>query len=344
MSTGIPGFRVGMGPRGNYVHMGCGGLSYRTLIPRESSPRSRASSPRRFLNATTPPAATTHAPLTPLVSADVTQLIDGSSDQLLDELKAKHAKLAICPLVVLVAVAAVVMAVMSSRPTWMTMSLGAMGVGAAVLAAQWDAFRKTTVLFYEFDPQMQALYESFAAAMEKLRSCSRTWHIEASGTVHDRKYHAGASQLVSRRANRIALGTPAFVKSNIDVFAIPFGRQTLYFFPDRILVFSGGELGAVAYSDLSLHASQNRFIESESVPRDAKVVDRTWQYVNKSGGPDRRFKDNRELPVCLYEELVFMSRTGLQQHLQCSGLGAGTDLARSLATLSQRIPAERRRP
>lgn len=32
VSTGIPGLRVGMGPRGNYIHMGKGGLYYRKSL------------------------------------------------------------------------------------------------------------------------------------------------------------------------------------------------------------------------------------------------------------------------------------------------------------------------
>lgn len=31
ISTGIPGFRGGMGPRGNYVHIGGHGLYYRNI-------------------------------------------------------------------------------------------------------------------------------------------------------------------------------------------------------------------------------------------------------------------------------------------------------------------------
>lgn len=33
VSAGIPGFRVGTGPRGNYVQMGARGIYYRTTLP-----------------------------------------------------------------------------------------------------------------------------------------------------------------------------------------------------------------------------------------------------------------------------------------------------------------------
>src|SRR2546426_10050235 len=33
VSTGVKGFRVGAGPRGNYIHVGRGGVYYRATIP-----------------------------------------------------------------------------------------------------------------------------------------------------------------------------------------------------------------------------------------------------------------------------------------------------------------------
>ena len=33
VSAGVKGFRVGMGPRGNYVHAGAGGIYYRATLP-----------------------------------------------------------------------------------------------------------------------------------------------------------------------------------------------------------------------------------------------------------------------------------------------------------------------
>src|SRR3954466_8187512 len=42
VSAGIKGFRVGTGPRGNYVQMGRGGLYYRTTLGGSASSPSRA--------------------------------------------------------------------------------------------------------------------------------------------------------------------------------------------------------------------------------------------------------------------------------------------------------------
>jgi hypothetical protein len=65
--------------------------------------------------------------------------------------------------------------------------------------------------------------------------------------------------------------------------------------------------------------------------------------VNKTGGPDRRFRDNRELPVVLYEELNLRSTSGLNERLQFSIAGASSGfivavqaLARVQADLTRR--------
>ena len=65
-------------------------------------------------------------------------------------------------------------------------------------------------------------------------------------------------------------------------------------------------------------ANTTRFIESDTVPHDAKVVDRTWRFVNKNGDPDRRFNNNHEIPVCLYGELALGTETGLTEILHIS--------------------------
>lgn len=45
VSAGVTGLRFGVGPRGNYVHMGRGGLYYRATLPPSSSSRNSPSQP-----------------------------------------------------------------------------------------------------------------------------------------------------------------------------------------------------------------------------------------------------------------------------------------------------------
>jgi len=80
----------------------------------------------------------------------------------------------------------------------------------------------------------------------------------------------------------------------------------------------------------------SRFIEDDRVPKDARIVDTTWRYVNKRGGPDKRFKNNKELPVVLYDELQLSSSSGLLEHFQISMTGVADKFRNAVLELRPR--------
>ena len=76
------------------------------------------------------------------------------------------------------------------------------------------------------------------------------------------------------------------------------------------------------------------------MPRDSHQIGSTWQYVNKKGGPDRRFNNNRQLPVMQYGVFGFSSSSGLSAPFLCSR----ADVARlfdDLAQVTKPQPANR---
>jgi hypothetical protein len=256
-------------------------------------------------------------------------------------LNRKRAKIHLWPFAASAFSLILIIALSSHWPIWLLVPLVLAGTAGTYVVRSRDILEKTVVLFYEFDLEMEAAYTQLHSAASKLAGCAATWHIEASGRVHDPKYHAGASNLVRRNNTFIRKSEPPYVKTNIETIAVGVGRQTLHFFPDRVFVYDRNGVGAVGYGDLRIDVSSTRFIESASVPKDSKVVDRTWEYVNKSGGPDRRFKDNRELPICQYEEITISSQTGLNEVLQVSRCGFGSGLADAISMLGKQLPKER---
>ena len=76
-------------------------------------------------------------------------------------------------------------------------------------------------------------------------------------------------------------------------------------------------------------------MEDGYVPRDAKVVGKTWQYVNKDGGPDRRFSNNRQMPVALYGALLIDSGPGFRLELQTSSAAMAEGAAKLLELISE---------
>jgi len=340
VSAGVKGLRFGVGPRSNYVHIGRGGLYYRATIPQLPSASSEAQrQPAHNLDPQIP--RETHAPLEEIESADISQIVDSSSRELLNELNQKQKTTRLWPIVAVIFVAVLVTGLSSGWPNWLLIVLLLTAIFGTYVAHSRDALAKTVVLFYDFDPEMENAYGQLHSCAGRLAGCAAAWHIEAEGKVHDRKYHAGASNLVRRKQTFVRKAEPPYVKTNIETIAIGVGRQTLHFFPDRVLVYDKNGVGAVSYRELRVDVGTTKFIESESVPRDAKVVDKTWKYVNKSGGPDRRFKDNKELPVCLYDEISLSSQTGLNEVLQISQSGIGESFAKAIALLSKEIPCER---
>src|SRR6185369_17699305 len=85
---------------------------------------------------------------------------------------------------------------------------------------------------------------------------------------------------------------------------------------------------------IKLQLSNTRFIESEVVPRDAQIVDNTWRFVNKNGSPDKRFNNNKQLPITLYGEIYFQSSTGLNELIQLSKPNMGSSLADAFKKLN----------
>lgn len=329
VSAGITGLRFGISPRGTYVHAGRGGLYYRKFFSSGRSGERRI--PR---NPVVDPVPDRSDEMEEIESADVLQLVDSDSEELVQEFRRRRRRIRFLPLFLLGVLGLELLLASMAAPNWLLLMVVGVLLVSAPLIWQRDRARKTVVLFYELEPEIEKAFEVLHEAFAGLKGCSRVWHIEARGDVTDWKRSAGADENVRRRAIRPTMALPKFVSTNVRVPMIPVGKQTLCFFPDRVLVLERRNVGAVSYADLSTAYRQTQFIESESVPRDSERVGTTWQYVNKKGGPDRRFKDNRQLPIMLYDDLHFSSSTGLNERIQLSQPGGGSPFVNSLAAMS----------
>jgi hypothetical protein len=193
-----------------------------------------------------------------------------------------------------------------------------------------DSLVKSVVVLYDLENESQANFSSLYDAFNEMMKCSRKWHVHASGKVSDKKYNAGAEMVIRRDSIILSFRNPPFVKTNIPTPAIPVGNQTLYFFPDKVLVFDAKGVGAVSYDNLLVEISTTSCIETGSLPSDGKIVDYTWKYVNKNGGPDKRFKHNPRYPMLEYEEVNFTSESGLNEVILFSKRGVAQDFVNAI--------------
>jgi hypothetical protein len=266
-------------------------------------------------------------------SGDVLEMQDEKFADLLAEMNAKQAK-----------------ASKAKTLGWLTFGIGVMAVfvdaqvGLGILVAtapawligKWlDSYQKRSVLFYHLEPEVSAAYERMTQAFDKLAGCVGKWHVEAGGAVQDLttwKRNAGASHIVQKKPTTLAYGLPAVLVSNVNPPVAHVGKQTIHFLPDVALIVDKNRIGAVSYGNLRLRWQNSNFIEEGAVPSDTEVISHTWKHPNKSGGPDRRFANNHQIPICRYEVLHLSSDSGVNEMLEfsrtgfCAGFGSAIDL------------------
>jgi len=332
VSVGVRGLRLGTGPRGHYIHAGRNGFYYRASLGHAGA-RTRPLQPitelPRPVEQETPGVG-----MVQIESADVLAMQDEEFAEVLREIndKSHQARLSIV-LAVGLGVAGICGALAAGPPGLL---IGALALPAYVLGQWVDSYRRTTVLFYNLDDGHQQRVTELVAAFDRLVQCGAKWHVQASGAIYDttvRKRNAGAGHLIMRETTTLAYRLPAVIRSNATSPVIHVGKQNLYFLPDVVLIEDGSRFGAVAYGNLVVRAEPSRFIEEDTVPRDAQIVDHTWRFPNRDGGPDRRFNNNRQLPICLYESLHLSSSDGLNEVLQFSRFGTAAPFVQSLRAM-----------
>lgn len=223
-------------------------------------------------------------------------------------------------------------------------AVGLIGFGFGIVQLKKrDKERFAMKLYYDMDEQFQTVYQQFNAHFAVFQSSARVWQYLQSHRTHDLKRNAGAGQLIKRIPVRTI--TPnefplPYFMTNVSIPCIKLSVLTLYFLPERLLIKRGNTFASVFYKNLHIDGFISQFVESEDVPRDAKVVGHTWRYVNKRGGPDRRFKNNHQLPLCAYSQYTLTSDTGIYEVLCTSKQGVMDGFAgfiRQIGNLQSRI-------
>jgi hypothetical protein len=188
-----------------------------------------------------------------------------------------------------------------------------------------DKRRFEISLHYDMDESFREIYKQFGEHFATFIRSAKLWQYLNTERTFDAKRNAGAGNLIRRAPVTYISADKPPAEHLVTNVAIPYIKLTnieLYFLPERLLVKQRGVFAAVFYKNLHLTRATTRFIEEESLAPDAQMVDKTWRYVNKSGGPDMRFNGNRQLPICAYSEYALKSDTGIYGLITTSKLGA----------------------
>lgn len=183
-------------------------------------------------------------------------------------------------------------------------------------------------LEYIFDPEKQDEHNRRIGAWRLLAEGDKEWQVLTEQFNTNRKVNAGAGRNLNRKVCKIQKGHPYYISTNIDVIQIILAnKERLIILPDKVFFVRKQKIGMIDYSDFCIRVSSVQFVETDPVPKDAQVVGQTWQYVNQNGTPDRRYKNNRQIPVCLYGQVFLRSSSGLNVELQISNIQNARDFA-----------------
>ena len=311
-SAGTRGCRVSTGPRGTYINMGMGGISYRQKIG--------SSSGQSFPAPSTVQTPYTFQAGTPIPNASADQLVDANSAAVLERLNTTI-KQPVYAWAFIVGGVVLGFALSIIHPVFFFLIL-ASALYFAFLAHNIDNERRTYSLDYNLDDGTRQRWVAMNTAYHTLAKAQALWRITTLDHTYDWKRNAGASSLLNRVRATLLQQPAIYIASNLTPYCLHIGNQHLFFFPDRVYIYQNGTYGAVEYDGLGVNTGETRFIESNSPPSDAQVVGSTWQYVNKNGGPDRRFNNNHQLPIANYGVVELQSASGLNVLLHVSSLNA----------------------
>jgi len=334
-SVGVKGFRVGVRPNGkSYIHAGRYGLYYRQELGGGASRNDP------------PPVETAHSdsPHPDTIyydSASSRELTSQSKRELLSQLNQSYSSTR------LDYVCGTILSILSLILLFQNVALGLVLLIFTLVATGaigvWESRRRTITITYELDSGAESLFKEVISAFNNLACNQSVWAMVDSRDIHhfhESKLNAGAGTLVNRTPVQIGEGNPPWVVTNISVPVLKARNTALYMMPDGIFVYDSKGVGFVNYENLSATEGTTRFIE-ERAPGDSTIVGQTWKYPNKNGGPDKRFKNNYEVPVCLYGELKIRSRSGLYLYLMTSRHESPAKFCEDFASASKMIESSK---
>ena len=167
-----------------------------------------------------------------------------------------------------------------------------------------------------------------------LSSCGKAWDVTSE--LLGRQYRSLATAVVERTpVNLRARRLPLFDPKQEALHVTNANGADLYIYPDLLIVFDRTDRFAlIDLHDVRVEYTETRFHETEPVPPDTRVVGHTWRYANNDGSPDRRFSDNRQIPIVLYGTIHLSTATGLNEEYQFSDPSKAHAFASALSELS----------
>jgi hypothetical protein len=165
----------------------------------------------------------------------------------------------------------------------------------------------------DIDDDLKARYEKLKKSFTHLSSCSKIW--DQTSIERNYKHRSVGRNSITRSSTFTDTQTVDVIDTSFN--ALHFRNQNggdIYIYPAfAVLLDDKSSFGIVNLAELELSYKLLLFAEEREVPHDTVAISKTWAKVNKDGTPDKRFKDNHEIPVVAYGEITFFSQTGINE-------------------------------
>lgn len=191
----------------------------------------------------------------------------------------------------------------------------------------------------EFDPEIKEKYEKVVESFKKLSASMKIWDVTSENYQNRVATRSAASTIVNKREVKFGIKPLPDLKSEFETLWLKNANGSdLYIYPNFIVMYSSQkQFALIGLHEINFYHNPVRFIETGTVPSDCKIIDRTWAKVNKNGTPDKRFKDNYQIPVVRYGEISLSTGTGLNEQYEFSNYESSEEFAKVFRDYQQTI-------
>ncbi|NLH83363.1 MAG: SH3 domain-containing protein [Phyllobacteriaceae bacterium] len=190
------------------------------------------------------------------------------------------------------------------------------------------------------DDRCWAAWSRLEQAHRRLSNSARFWDVTSSLVVDRFRTRSAASFEVTRTLVGLRPITDGILSGPHRGMRFENANgDDLDIFPGFLLIRQkqGTDYALVDLRDLDARSYPQQFIEAEGVPPDARVVGHAWAKSNKDGSPDRRFRDNHQIPIALYGRIEFATSSGVREAYDASDCEAALEFGEALRTLQAEL-------
>ena len=166
----------------------------------------------------------------------------------------------------------------------------------------------------KFDEELNLAYNNLIEKYNELIQCEKIWDVTSS-SLTDKKKKSGAQSSIVKKVVKFSYNNLDIIDSNNKPFHLENANGgDLYIYPAFIIINNKNkEIEFLDLKEIEFLFMWTNFIEEEKLCNDTETNGRTWKKVNKNGTRDKRFKDNYQIPIAKYGEIILKSISGLNE-------------------------------